>query len=87
MSAVAKLQIPAAVAPKKKADDVLIHVRYTNAAEIFTIDGLPTGMEPRTWLNLLLEMASKHYATFANGRGFFRIPRDTFAAIEARVAG
>ena len=33
------------------------------------------------WLKHLLATASSHYQTLAGGRGFFRIPRDDYAAL------
>jgi len=65
--------------------DVLIHVRYTPSADIFSIDALPAHMSPREWLNSLLAGYSDLYQTFAGGRGFFRIPRDRFDRISTRA--
>jgi hypothetical protein len=64
-----------------KRDDVLIHVRFAPNAEVFTIDQLPPGLTGREWFERLTKAASQHYATFAGGRGFFRIPRSTFEGI------
>lgn len=83
MSAVAKLAVPSKET-ESKADDVLIHVRYTPSAEIFFIDAKPADLSAREWLNLLLEGASNYYQTLAGGRGFFRIPRDVFNAISGQ---
>jgi hypothetical protein len=64
-----------------KHDDVFIHVRFAPNAEVVTIDQLPPGLTGREWLERLTKAASQHYATFAGGRGFFRIPRSTFEGI------
>lgn len=63
------------------ADEVLIHVRFQPNAEVWTIDGCPEGLSPRAWYERLLASASTYYRALSNGRGFFRIPAATFAAI------
>lgn len=82
MSALAKrVDLPVEAAPVQKADDVLIHVRFNPNAEVFTIDRLPEGVAPKAWFERLYTNASSYYRTLANGRGFFRIPAEAFAAI------
>lgn len=83
MAAVAKLKTPTPQAVEKE-EEVLIHVRYQPNAEIFSIDLCPDGVNPRDWLNRLLDMASDRYQMLAGGRGFFRIPRNRFDAILSR---
>ena len=78
----AQAQLRAADIPHEdKRDDVLIHVRFAPNAEVITIDRLPPGLTGREWFERLTKAAPQHYATFAGGRGFFRIPRSTFEAI------
>jgi hypothetical protein len=80
MSAQARLR--AADAPHEDThDDVLIHVRFAPNAEILTIDRRPPDLTAREWYERLTRAASQHYATFAGGRGFFRIPQSTFEGI------
>ncbi|ABS67548.1 hypothetical protein [Xanthobacter versatilis] len=82
MSAVAKrIELPVEEARVQKADDVLIHVRFSPNAEVFTIDRLPEGVAPKAWFERLFLNAAPYYRTLSNGRGFFRIPAETFAAI------
>ncbi|MFG1351668.1 hypothetical protein [Xanthobacter autotrophicus] len=82
MSALAKrVELPVEEAPVQKADDVLIHVRFSPSAEVLTIDRLPEGVAPKAWFERLFLSAAPHYRTLSNGRGFFRIPAGTFAAI------
>lgn len=82
MSALAKrVEQPVDEAPAKKADDVLIHVRFNPNADVFSIDGLPAGVAPKAWFERLYAGAAPYYRTLANGRGFFRIPAGVFAAI------
>lgn len=89
MSALAKVKIveegvaSAALAVVKAPANVLIHVRFQPNAEIFTIDGLPQGVSQKAWFERLYMTFSQHYRTLANGRGFFRIPRDAFEALGA----
>jgi hypothetical protein len=66
-------------------DDVLIHVRYQPDGEIFSIGETPAALNARQWLKHLLDTASPHYQTLAGGRGFFRIPRETFAALTRQL--
>lgn len=81
MNALAKRFEPVAEAPAQKTDDVLIHVRFSPNADIFTIDRLPEGKTQKAWFEHLYANASSYYRTFANGRGFFRIPAEVFAAL------
>ncbi|HEY8337186.1 MAG TPA: hypothetical protein VIQ05_25600 [Tardiphaga sp.] len=85
MNALAKVQVQ--TAPTNDAsNDVLIHVRFKPDADVFTIDARPDNVEPRDWFNRLYAAASQHYQVLAGGRGFFRIPRDTFQAIATQPA-
>lgn len=82
MSALAKrVEFPAVEAPVRKADDVLIHVRFSPNADVFTIDRCPEGVAPKAWFERLYRGAAPYYQTLANGRGFFRIPREAFEAL------
>lgn len=82
MSALAKrVEQPVDEASVRKADDVLIHVRFSPNAEVFTIDRLPEGESPKAWFERLYLKGAPYYQTLSNGRGFFRIPADVFAAL------
>lgn len=82
MSALARrVEFTEVEAPAKAADDVLIHVRFSPNAEVFTIDRCPEGVAPKAWFERLYLNASPYYQALANGRGFFRIPREAFEAI------
>lgn len=69
-----------------KPDDVLIHVRFHPNAEVAWI-----GIEPPenvSWKDLYTHLrmeAFDYYRTLAGGRGFFRIPRETYGAIISRL--
>ena len=69
------------VAEASATDDVLIHVRFEPNADIFTIDRLPAGQSGKAWFDHLYANAAAYYRTFANGRGFFRIPASVFATL------
>lgn len=71
----------AAAVEASATDDVLIHVRFAPNADIFTIDRLPAGQSGKAWFDHLYANASSYYRTFANGRGFFRIPASVFATL------
>ncbi|GLI25266.1 MULTISPECIES: hypothetical protein [Xanthobacter] len=79
MNALAQPIVPAAEV--SATDDVLIHVRFAPNADIFTIDRLPEGQSGKAWFEHLYANASSYYRTFANGRGFFRIPASVFATL------
>lgn len=81
MNALAQRIEPISEAPAKKTDDILIHVRFAPNADILTIDRLPEGKSQKDWFEQLYANTSSHYQTFANGRGFFRIPAEVFAAL------
>lgn len=81
MNALAQRIEPAAEAPAKATDDVLIHVRFAPNADIFTIDRLPENQTPQAWFEHLYANAPSHYRTLSNGRGFFRIPASVFATL------
>ncbi len=81
MSALARLRVADVPHDHEQEEDVLLHVRFAPNAEISTIDRRPPDLTAREWYERLLKAASQHYATFAGGRGFFRIPRSTFDAI------
>jgi hypothetical protein len=66
-------------------DEVLIHIRHLPSGEILTIDSLPPQLTAPEWRRLLLEKASKYYQTFANARGFFRLPRNVYNSLVADV--
>ena len=85
MAAIAKLVVPAA-ARGPRPDDVLIHVRFAPNAEILAIDALPDHMTQRAWFERLYAGAVQHYQALAGGRGFFRIPRSTFDALQREAA-
>lgn len=72
------------VAPQP--DNVLIHVRFHPNAEIFTIDARPEHLTAREWFNRLYMGVPQHYQTFANGRGFFRIPQPIFEVLLSQDA-
>lgn len=85
MSALAKVQIIEEVAKSpialvEPSAEVLIHVRFQPNADIFTIDAQPKDLAPKAWFEKLYMTFPQHYRTLANGRGFFRIPRDAFEA-------
>jgi hypothetical protein len=69
----------------KPDDDVLIHVRFHPNAAVFMIDKRPEHLTPGDWLARLWEAAPSHYLGLSGGRGFFRIPRNTFDAIVSRL--
>ncbi|MDR3469513.1 MAG: hypothetical protein P4M07_26585 [Xanthobacteraceae bacterium] len=69
------------------SDDVLVHVRFHPNAEISAIGEKPAGLSASAWYRHLLATASSHYQVYAGGRGFFRIPRATFATILAALPG
>lgn len=77
MNALARVELPV-VEEAPKAETVMFHVRFQPNADIFTIDGCPAGMAPKAWFDHLYMNASQYYATRANNRGFFRIPRDVY---------
>ena len=77
----ARLQAAAEDRQAAGLDDVLVHVRFNPSGEIFSIGEKPAGLSPSEWLNYLRERASPHYRALAGGRGVFRIPRRSFAAI------
>ncbi|MFG1320953.1 hypothetical protein [Xanthobacter autotrophicus] len=82
MSALAKrIELPVEDVPVQKADDVLIHVRFSPSAEVLTIDRLPEGVAPKAWFERLFLSAAPYYRTLSNGRGFFRIPAEAFATV------
>ncbi|MFG1345228.1 hypothetical protein V5F59_10070 [Xanthobacter autotrophicus DSM 431] len=82
MSALAKrVELPIEEAPAQKVDDVIVHVRFSPNGDIFTIDRLPEGVSPKAWYEKLYLNATPYYRTFSNGRGFFRIPAEVFAAL------
>ncbi|MEP9355072.1 hypothetical protein ABLE93_15905 [Xanthobacter sp. KR7-65] len=82
MSALAKrAEQPVDGASAKRPDDVLIHVRFSPNADVFTIDALPEGLTQKAWFERLVLGAAPYYRTLSNGRGFFRIPAEVFAAI------
>lgn len=83
MSATARLTLVPAVSSNEKPDDVLIHVRFYPNADIATIDACPDRVSPQIWFERLRAAATQHYQTLAGGRGFFRIPRNTFESILA----
>jgi hypothetical protein len=66
--------------------DVLIHVRYWPDGEVWSIDRQPARLTAQEWRNQLLDHASQYYRTFANGRGFFRIPQAYFNGFAAQFA-
>jgi len=66
------------------SDDVLIHVRFQPNSEVWTIDGCPEGVSAKAWYERLLDGAASSYRALSNGRGFFRIPATTFAAIAGK---
>jgi hypothetical protein len=68
-------------AQRAAPDEVLVHVRYQPNGEIFSIGEKPERLSASEWLKHLLATASPHYQTFAGGRGFFRIPRENYAAL------
>ena len=87
-SATARLQPyddTADIAQGTVASDGLIHVRYQPDGEIVSIGEKPATLSARQWLTHLLATASPHYQTLAGGRGFFRIPRETFAALTGQL--
>lgn len=84
--ATARLQPVDDTAASTSMTDVLVHVRYSPDGEIFSIGEKPERLSPKQWLQHLLATASPHYQTLAGGRGFFRIPRDTFEALAGRLA-
>jgi len=87
MSALAKLAVvPFPASPEKKPDEVLVHIRFYPNSEVATIDGRPDQLTAREWFERLHAAASRHYQTFAGGRGFFRIPRSTYNAISRAPA-
>lgn len=61
--------------------EVLVHVRFHPNGEIVTIDAKPESLSARVWFNHLLKGARPYYQVLAGGRGFFRIPSQSFAAI------
>jgi hypothetical protein len=69
----------------KARGEVLIHIRHLPSGEILTIDRLPPQLTAPEWRRLLLEKASKYYQTFANARGFFRLPRNVYNSLVADV--
>lgn len=82
MNALAKrAERPTKEAPTNRPDDVLIHVRFSPNAEVSTIDGLPEGEGRQAWFDRLYLGAAPYYRTLSNGRGFFRIPAEVFAAL------
>jgi hypothetical protein len=68
-----------------KQDDVLIHVRYHPNADVSTIDKLPAHLSPKEWLAHLWTAVPKCYRGLSGGRGFFRIPRETFDALLSKA--
>jgi hypothetical protein len=66
-------------------DEVLIHIRHLPSGEILTIDSVPPQLTAEEWRRLLLDRASNYYKTFANARGFFRLPRQVYNALVAEV--
>jgi hypothetical protein len=80
MAAVAQLKI---TTPRldESPDEVLIHVRFRPDGQIATIDGCPEGVSLQDWYVRLRVAGTRHYQTFAGGRGFFRIPRELFESI------
>jgi hypothetical protein len=80
-AATARLQPVDDTAASTSATDVLVHVRYRPDGEIFSIGEKPERLSASQWLKHLFAMASPHYQTLAGGRGFFRIPRETFEAL------
>ena len=82
MSALAKrIELPVEEVRVQKADDVLIHVRFSPSAEVLTIDRLPEGVAPKAWFERLFRSAPPYYRTLSSGRGFFRIPAEAFATV------
>jgi hypothetical protein len=70
---------------QSKPDDMLIHVRYHPNADVNTIDERPEHLTPKAWLGLLWTEAPQHYLGLSGGRGFFRIPRETYDAIRSKA--
>jgi hypothetical protein len=66
---------------QSKQDDVLIHVRYHPNSDVYIIDRLPEHLSPKDWLAYLWMAVPERYLGLSGGRGFFRIPRDTFDAL------
>jgi hypothetical protein len=64
-----------------KQDNVLIHVRYHPNSDVSMIDERPGHLSPKEWLAHLWTEAPQCYLGLSGGRGFFRIPRETFDAI------
>jgi hypothetical protein len=64
-------------------ENVLIHVRFKPSGEVFTIDACPSDLSADDWFLRLIGGASDHYRSFAGGRGFFRVPRERFEALQA----
>lgn len=80
MNAQVKIKMPITVV-EEKPEEVLIHVRYLPNADIFSIDARPEQLSASEWFKRLSAAAPQHYQALAGGRGFFRIPRQTFDAI------
>jgi hypothetical protein len=72
-------------ARSSKQDNVLIHVRYHPNADVSTIDKLPAHLSPKEWLARLWMAVPECYLGLSGGRGFFRIPRETFEAILSKA--
>jgi hypothetical protein len=72
-------------ASQSKQDDVLVHVRYHPNADVATIGECPDHLTPQQWLGHLWRAVPGLYLGLSGGRGFFRIPRDTFEAIRAKA--
>lgn len=85
MNALARVELPV-IEEAPKVENVMFHVRFQPNGDIFTIDGCPEGMKDQAWFDHLYANASDYYATRANGRGFFRIPRDVYESAVALKA-
>ncbi len=83
--ATARLQPTDVTDAGTSAGDVLVHVRYRPDGEIFSIGEKPERLSEGQWLKHLLATASPYYQTLAGGRGFFRIPRQAFAALTGQL--
>jgi hypothetical protein len=70
---------------EQTGSDVLIHVRHLANGSVLTIDRQPSQLTAQEWRDLLLTETPEYYQTFANARGFFRLPRPVYDALLAQV--
>jgi hypothetical protein len=66
-------------------DDVLIHVRHLPNGQVMTIDRQPPQLTAQEWRDQLLAEAPQYYQTFANARGFFRLPRNVYDTLIVQI--